>query len=269
MRHVATLRLPLLLLFLICLFPTAQLEAGESLDLLVFTRTEGFRHSSIEDGVTMLMAIAAEEGATLERTEETDVFTPASLAAYDVVIWLSTTGDVLDPDEQAAFEGFIQSGGGWIGIHAAADCEYSWPWYGELLGNGAWFNSHPQIQVATLVLEDPSHPGAGLFDATNSFEDEWYNFQANPRPVVDVVMTLDESSYDPGSGAMGDDHPIVWAHKFDGGRAFYSALGHRSETFSDPKFKEQIRGAVLWASDVPTFTDGFETGDTSAWTTRP
>ncbi len=264
--HTATIRLTLLLVTLAASHPAASLYAGESLDLLVFSRTEGFRHPSIEDGVAMLTAIAAEEGATLERTEETDLFTPASLATYDAVIWLSTTGDVLDPDEQTAFEGFIQAGGGWLGIHAAADCEYGWPWYGQLLGNGAWFDSHPPVQVAALLLEDPSHPGAGTFGAMTSFEDEWYNFQANPRAVVDVVMTLDEGSYDPGAGAMGKDHPIVWAHEFDGGRAFYSALGHRSETFADPRFKEQIRGAVLWVAGVLLFTDGFESGDTSAWT---
>lgn len=266
---VVAMRLALALLTLCLLLPAGPLQAGESLSLLVFTRTEGFRHDSIEDGVAMLRQIASEEGATLERTEETDLFTPASLANYDVVIWLSTTGDVLDADEQAAFEGFIQGGGGWLGIHAAADCEYDWPWYGQLLGNGAWFRSHPPIQVATLEVEDPFHPGAGTFETTTSFEDEWYNFRANPRPVVNVVMTLDETSYDPGKGAMGDDHPIAWAHPFDGGRAFYTALGHRPQTFADPRFKEKIRGALRWVSETFLFTDGFESGDAGAWTTEP
>jgi type 1 glutamine amidotransferase len=260
-----TIQPALFLLTLALPHPSGPAIAGEPLNLLVFTRTEGFRHASIEDGVAMLEAIAAEEGATLVRTEETDLFTPASLASYDVVIWLSTSGDVLDPDEQTAFEGFIQAGGGWVGIHSAADTEYGWPWYGELLGNGAWFDSHPPIQVATLVLEDPSHPGAGLFGATTSFEDEWYNFQANPREDVHVIMTLDESSYDPGDGAMGDDHPAVWAQEYDGGRAFYTVLGHRSQTYSDPRFKEQIRRAVLWAAGVLLFADGFDSGDTTSW----
>ena len=260
-----TTRLLSLLLVLATLLPTAPRLAGEPLRLLVFSRTEGFRHPSIPDGIAMLTAIADEEGATLVATEETDVFTPMTLATFDVVIFLSTTGDVLDPDEQAAFEGFIQAGGGWVGIHAAADCEYGWPWYGALLGNGAWFDSHPPIQTATLELELPGHPGAGLFDLTTSFQDEWYNFRANPRPVVDVVMTLDESSYDPGGGAMGDDHPIAWAHEFDGGRAFYTALGHRTQTFADNRFQEKIRGAVLWAAGVLLFADGFESGDTRAW----
>ena len=244
---------------------TVPISAGETLSVLIFTRTEGFAHASIPDGVAMIEDIGLEEGHTVEVTEETTLFTPASLTLYDVVVWLSTTGDVLDTPEQDAFEGFIQAGGGYVGIHAAADCEYDWPWYGELLGNGAWFLSHPAIQTATLELENPGHPGAGFSLAETPFEDEWYNFQANPRPVVDVVMTLDETSYDPGAGAMGADHPIVWAHNFAGGRVFYTALGHRSETYNDPRFKEQIRGAIGWAAGAPVFADGFESGDTTAW----
>ncbi len=254
-----------LLTVLVTIWFTGPLPAGELLDILVFTRAEGFVHPSITDGVTMITDIAMEEGATLDVTDQTDGFTPASLADYDVVVWLSTTGDVLDTAEQTAFEDFIQAGGGYLGIHAAADCEYGWPWYGELLGNGAWFNVHPAIQTATLLLESPEHPGAGSFGAVESFQDEWYNFRANPRPAVEVVMTIDETSYDPGTGAMGDDHPIVWAHDFDGGRAFYTALGHRPATYQDNRFKEQIRGALRWAAGARIFSDGFETGTTERW----
>lgn len=240
--------------------------SAEPLSVLVFTRAEGFVHPSIADGVAMLTEIGEQEGLSIDVTAQTDVFTPAALALYDVVVWLSTTGDVLDAPEEAAFEGFIQAGGGYVGIHAAADCEYGWPWYGDLLGNGAWFDSHPAIQTATLVVEDPAHPGAGLFAAVTSLEEEWYNFRANPRVAVGVVMTLDESSYDPGAGAMGADHPIVWAHEFDGGRAFYTALGHRPQTYQDVRFRDQIRGAILWAAGSLLFADGFESGDTEAWT---
>ncbi len=177
-------------------------------------------------------------------TDQTDEFTSEGLAAYDVVVWLSTTGDVLDDPEQEAFEEFIRGGGGYIGIHAAADCEYDWPWYGELLGNGAWFNSHPSIQEARLETEIDI---AGWGDET-FFTEEWYNFRENPRPVVRVLQTLDETSYDPGSGAMGDDHPITWAHLFEGGRVFYTGLGHRSETYDDPRFRDQLLAAVRWTS---------------------
>lgn len=247
------------------LLGTAGSLVSEPLSVLVFIRAEGFVHPSIADGVSMLTDIGLEEGYTIDVTAETAVFTTASLALYDVVVWLSTTGDVLDAPEQAAFEGFVQAGGGYVGIHAAADCEYDWLWYGELLGQGAWFDSHPPIQTATLLLENPAHPGAGLFESTTSFSDEWYNFRVNPRTVVDVVLALDEASYDPGAGAMGDDHPIAWAHEFDGGRAFYTGLGHRPETYQDIRFKTQIRGAIRWAGGVVIFADGFESGGAGAW----
>jgi len=232
------------LFFAFLVLATSSIAAPIS--VLVFTRTEGFSHSSISDGVDMLNEIAATEGYTITETDQTDLFTTEGLDDFDVVVWLSTTGDVLDNDEQDAFEAFIQGGGGYVGIHAAADCEYGWPWYGDLLGGGAWFNSHPSIQEARLVLEDATHPITGTWEAETIFEDEWYNFQNNPRDFVDVIQTLDESSYDPGSGAMGDDHPIAWSHLFDGGRVFYTALGHRSETYEDSRFRDQIRDAIEW-----------------------
>lgn len=213
----------------------------------------------------MFEQFAIEEGWIVDRTEATTAFVPATLALYDTTVWLSTTGDVLDAPEQAAFEDYIGTGGGYVGIHAAADCEYSWPWYGELLGNGAWFLSHPAIQAATLDLEDPGHPGAGHFGAETTFTEEWYNFQANPRPAADVIMTIDETSYEPGPGAMGDDHPIVWAHRVGAGRAFYTVLGHSPATYTDPRFEEQVRRAVLWSAGVLIFEGDFESGASGAW----
>lgn len=237
--------------------------------VLVFTRAQGFVHGSIDDGVAMIETLGTENGFVVDETDQADVFTAGGLAPYDVVVWLSTTGDVLDAGQQAAFEAYLQAGGGYVGIHAAADCEYDWPWYGILLGDGAWFLSHPQIQTATLQLEAPDHPAAGFTAAETPFEDEWYNFRANPRPAVEVIMTLDESSYNPGSGAMGDDHPIVWAQEIGLGRAFYTGLGHRSETYADLRFRAQILGAIRWAGQPvgTVFADGFATGDTSAWST--
>lgn len=254
------------LVWSVCLFSAAPPPAeADPLRILLFTRTEGFRHASIDDGVGMIEQIALDEGWIVDRTEETTAFEPATLALYDAAVWLSTTGDVLDPPEQAAFEDYISTGGGYVGIHAAADCEYSWPWYGDLLGNGAWFRSHPAIQPATLHLEDPGHPGAGHFDLETSFTDEWYNFRANPRPAVGVIMTIDEASYDPGMGGMGEDHPIVWAHQVGAGRAFYTVLGHLPATYADVRFEEQIRRAILWSAGVLIFEGDFETGGLSAW----
>jgi type 1 glutamine amidotransferase len=218
--------------------------------ILLFTKAAGFQHASITDGVTMISELAAEEGLQLVVTDDAGDFSAANLATYQAVISLSTTGDLFTGAQQAAFRAFIQGGGGWVGIHAAADAEYSWPWYGDLLGNDAWFDSHPPIQEASLSVEDYSHPGSGTFPPVATFLEEWYNFRVNPRPVVEVILTVDEASYDPGDGAMGDDHPIAWWHEFDGGRAFYTALGHRPETYQNTFFREQIRGAMLWAAGL-------------------
>lgn len=233
--------------------------------VLLFTETDGFVHPSIADGIAAISELAAEEGLALDLAADSSGFTEANLALYDTVVWLSTTGDVLDATEQTAFEGFVQAGGGWVGIHAAADCEYDWPWYGGLLGNGAWFDSHPAVQEAILDLDGVGEPGAGSFPASRSMTEEWYNFQANPRPVAAIVLTVDESTYDPGSGAMGPDHPIAWHHLWDGGRAFYTALGHRPETWTDPDFRSQVRAAIQWTAGALLFEDGFESGSAAGW----
>ncbi len=170
-----------------------------ALAVLVFIRTEGFEHPSIADGVAMIEDLGAAHGFTVETTDDNTQIDAATLEGFGVVVWLNTTGDVLDPPQEAAFERWVEGGGGWVGIHAAADCEYQWPWYGELLGNGAWFESHPAIQDAELAVDDFTHPSAGPWPAAFAFTEEWYNFAANPRPAVDgVVLTIDESTYDPG-----------------------------------------------------------------------
>ena len=242
-----TIRIGTLLLALSCALPA---PASDALNLLVFTRTEGWVHDSIPDGIRMMEAIAEQEGWTVTDTDDPSHFTPDQLADYDVIVFLSTTGDVLDAPHQAALEGYIQGGGGWLGIHSAANTEEDWAWFGGLLGGGAWFISHPEIQEARVVVEKPDHPATGFPPPDFRYVDEWYNFMGNPRGAVDVLLTLDETSYDPGGNAIGDDHPIAWAHSFDGGRSVYTALGHRSETFADPAFRSHIRGAVVWAAGV-------------------
>ena len=225
--------------------------AGTSpFSVLVFSKTSGFRHSSISDGIALIQSLGAANNFSVATTEDANAFTPANLSQYAVVVWLSTTGDVLDATQQAVFEAYIQQGGAWVGIHAATDCEYDWPWYGQLIGNDAWFRSHPSIQDATLVVDDASHISTQNLPASFTFNDEWYNFRENPRPAVNVLLTIDESSYNPGANAMGADHPMSWHHEFDGGRAWYTALGHRSETFADARFQSHLLGGILWAANA-------------------
>lgn len=224
----------------------AQVPSLQS--VLVFTRTAGYPHDSIPAGIQAIFTLGNDNGFSVQQTDSPADFNDGNLVGFDVVVFLNTTEDVLDEAGQAAFERYIQGGGGWVGVHAAADTEYDWPWFGGLLGGNAWFEAHPQIQQATLLVEEPGH--ASTEHLTNPFQltDEWYNFRQNPRASVSVLLTLDESSYDVGAGAMGTDHPIAWYHEYDGGRAWYTGLGHRIELYSDPLFTQHLLGGIEWAS---------------------
>lgn len=211
--------------------------------VLVFSRTQGFRHDSIADGIAMFEALAQERGFEVTFTEDGAAFSDDNLAGYAVVVWLSTTGDVLSSEQELAFERYMRNGGGYVGIHAASDTEYEWPFYGRLVG--AYFRSHPSIQDAGVRIEDNAHPATAHLDATWMRRDEWYNFRENPRDQVTVLLALDEATY--GGGDMGD-HPIAWSHENEGGRAFYTALGHTSESYEEPAFRDHIAGAVTWAA---------------------
>jgi type 1 glutamine amidotransferase len=213
--------------------------------VLVFSRTLGFRHDSIEPGIAAIRSLGAANGFEVDATEDAGQFTTANLSRYKAVVFLSTTGDVLNAEQQAAFMAYIRSGGGFVGIHAAADTEHGWPWYGDLLG--AYFASHPAPAPARIRVENRDHPSTRtLPDPWNRF-DEWYDFQLNPRGRgVTVLLTLDETSY-PG-GQMGNDHPIAWYHEYDGGRAWYTAGGHTDASFSEPAFLEHLLGGIRYAA---------------------
>ncbi|MCI5055540.1 MAG: ThuA domain-containing protein [Flavobacteriales bacterium] len=215
-------------------------------EALIFTKTVGFQHSSIPDGIAMISDLSLSHGFTVTQTDNADYFHPDSLMKFDVVIWLSTTGDVLDSAQQTAFRNYIETGGSFIGIHAAADCEYNWPWYEELVGR--WFSNHPAIQPAILDVHDGhTHPSSQPLPSSWSRTDEWYNFQTPFPDSLEVVLTVDESTYN--GGDMGAFHPISWYHENLGGRSFYTAMGHTSNSYTnDTLFKAHILGALLWAA---------------------
>ncbi|WP_435735283.1 ThuA domain-containing protein [Cellulosimicrobium sp. PMB13] len=219
----------------------AEEEAGR---LLVFSKTAAFRHGSIPQGIAAVQAIGDEHGITVDTTEDAAAFTPENLATYDAVVFMSTTGDVLDDGQQAAFEEYIRGGGGYVGVHAASDTEYTWPWYGELVG--AYFSGHPAVQPAGIHVEDRTHPSTSHLPQRWERTDEWYNFGDNPRGDVHVLMTLDETSYQ--GGGMGADHPVAWCQYHEGGRSWYTGLGHTPESFVEPAFVEHLTGGVLWAT---------------------
>lgn len=226
--------------------PQEHLKDGEPFRVLVFSRTAGFRHDSIPDGVQAIRQLGEQHGFHVEHTEDSSHFTDENLKNYAVVVFLSTTGDVLNDEQERAFERFIQQGHGYVGIHAAADTEYDWPWYGQLVG--AYFKGHPAIQPATIQVADPAHPSTRGLDRFWKRTDEWYTYRANPRGSVHVLMTLDERTYQ--GGGMGADHPIAWCHEFDGGRAWYTGLGHTRESYREREFLDHILGGIRWAAGV-------------------
>ncbi|MFP4229102.1 MAG: ThuA domain-containing protein [Salinivenus sp.] len=217
--------------------------ALEGASVLVFSKTNGYRHASIPDGHQALQELGAEHGFDVESTEDSTVFRPERLSDYDAVVFLNTSGDFLGPDGQAAFRDYIQEGGAYVGIHSASAGEYDWDWYGRLVG--AVFDEHPEIQEATVRVEDSTHVSTHMLPTEWVREDEWYNFRSNPRDSVEVLLTLDESTYE--GGTMGEDHPIAWYHTFEGGRAWYTALGHTKASYEDPLFRQHVMGGLRWA----------------------
>jgi type 1 glutamine amidotransferase len=214
--------------------------------VLVFSKTSAFRHDSIPQGIAAIKALGAENGFAVDSSEDAARFTVAELARYKVVVFLCTTGDILDTDQKAAFERYIRSGGGFVGIHSASDTEYQWAWYGRLVG--AYFASHPQIQRATVRVEDLGHASTEGLPAAWQRTDEWYNFRNNPRGNAHVLATLDEATYS--GGKMGADHPIAWCQEINGGRSWYTAMGHTSESYAEPLFRLHLLGGIESAAGV-------------------
>ncbi len=223
--------------------------AAPAFNALVFSRTTGFRHDSIPDGVAAIQKLGRDHNFSVAATEDDALFTDDNLAKYDVVVFLSTTGDPLGTQqEKDAFQRYVQNGGGFVGIHAAADSGFTWPWYGGLVG--AYFRSHPAIQRARVKVEDPAHPSMRALPRRWTRTDEWYNYRSNPRGTVHVLATLDERSYDVGDDGMGPDHPITWCQDYDGGRSWYTGLGHTKESYTEPEFLKTLLGGLRTAAGV-------------------
>ncbi|MFJ6573460.1 ThuA domain-containing protein [Streptomyces sp. NPDC091292] len=212
--------------------------------ILVFSKTAGFRHDAIPTGVQALKEIGKANDITVDATEEAKQFTSSNLARYDGVVFLSTTGDVLNADQEKAFENYIASGGGFMGVHAAADTEYDWPYYGKLVG--AYFDSHPQIQQATVRVPEHDHPATK--DLSDAWErtDEWYNYRTNPRDNARILATLDETTYQ--GGSMKGDHPISWCQSYGGGRSFYTGLGHTKESYGEAALRSHLLGGLKYVT---------------------
>lgn len=220
-------------------------ETEKQYRILVFSKTSAFRHESIPAGVAAIRALGDAHGFGVDATENADAFEETNLARYAVVVFLSTSGTVLDAAQRGALQAYIGGGKGYVGIHGAADTEYDWPFYGELVG--AYFLQHPRIQPARVVVEDRSHVATAHLGPDWTRTDEWYSFRTNPRPSVRVLASLDESSYT--GGGMGD-HPITWCREVAGGRSFYTAFGHTVESYGDDDVRALLHGGIRWAAGL-------------------
>jgi cytochrome c len=218
--------------------------------LLVFSRTQGYRHQSIGTAKRALTKLGKENGFAVDTTENAEFFTENTLKKYNAVIFLHTTGNVLNAVQEREFERYIQAGGNYVGIHAAADCEYDWKWYGRLAGG--YFKSHPAIQEAIVRIRNKNNPATRRLPDAWKRTDEWYNFK-DINPDVTVLATLDESSYK--GGENGENHPVAWVHEFDGGRAFYTAFGHTDESWTEPEFLQHLLGGIRYAVGKSKETD--------------
>jgi len=222
------------LIFLFCFLIFSSCSKKEK-RVLIFSKTVEFRHNSIEAGVASLKEFIESKNIQVDTTENAAYFVEDSLKHYSSVIFLNTTGNVLDNIQQADFERYIQAGGGFVGIHAATDTEYNWQWYNKLVG--AYFDGHPAIQDANLDILKKEDPCCQHLPESWSLNEEWYNFKS-VNPDIEVLVEIDESSYE--GGTNGEKHPMVWKPEYDGGRSFYTAIGHKEETFSDSFFLQQV-----------------------------
>lgn len=210
--------------------------------VLVFSKTSGFHHNSIPDGIAAISKIGKEQGFAVDTTTDSSFFRNDVLKKYAAVIFLNTTGNVLGSEQEKAFRDYIRKGGGYVGVHAASDTEYGWEWYGKL--TGAYFSNHPKPQTATLNIVNANHLATRNLPSKWMRMDEWYNFK-NLSQEINVLLTIDETSYK--GGKNGAFHPMAWCHEFEGGRAFYTALGHTSESYTEPLFLDHLTGGILYA----------------------
>lgn len=231
---------------------TGVLHAAQ-FNVLLFTKTDGWHHKAINESVTAFKQMSKKYHFDYQWHEDPSRFNDENLQQFDLIVFLLTTGDVLNEEQQKSMERFIQSGKGFVGIHSASDTEYNWPWYTQLVGRS--FIIHPVIQTGKITVLKPDFPGLELMPKKFFWTDEWYEFGKEKAKNLKYLLSVDEKTYTPtadwgtvkGTG-MGDFHPIAWYHKFDGGRSFYTALGHIGVSYQDPLFQAHLYGGMYWAA---------------------
>ncbi len=223
------------------------------LNILVFSKTNGYRHEVTPTAVKTLMELGENNHWNLTFTEDAGLFTRSFLKRFDVIIFLMTINNILDVKQKKAFQHFIRSKKGFVAIHSGTVTEMEWPWYEQLIGTT--FTGHPPVQQARLIIENKSHPSTDFFPGEEwLITDEWYSFKSNPRQQVHVLISIDENSYEvdnnewfPGIYQRMGDHPVVWYHEYEGSRIFQTALGHTPEIYQNDLFRAHLTGAINWA----------------------
>jgi type 1 glutamine amidotransferase len=230
-----------------------SLSAQKQFNVLLVTTTRGWHHESVHYGVVAMEQLAIKHNFALTLFEDPSSFTDKNLEQYQVVLFLNTTGDIFDSAQQKVMERFIRSGKGFVGIHSASDTEYDWDWYTKLVGR--MFRIHPVIQTARLKVLDGTFPGLNGYANGKLWTDEWYEFGPEKTPGLNYILGVDETSYnakvqwgDKKGEGMGALHPLSWYHNYDGGRSFYTALGHLPAIYSDPVFLDHVFAGIRWAA---------------------
>ncbi len=233
-------RIPFLGFFALAMAISSYGQSADTSDaIIIFTKTVEYRHESIPAGVQALEELADDHQVATLHTEDANYFHADSLSRFDAIIFLNTTGDILNDEQQSAFKNFVENGGGFVGIHAATDTEYDWLWYGEMIGG--YFDGHPEIQQATVRIVDDNHTSTASLPEEWVRKDEWYNYR-DLNPDINVLLNLDESTYE--GGQHGKDHPIAWYHNYGDARIFYTGGGHMAENFREELFREHLWGGV-------------------------
>ncbi len=232
----------LLICFTAAVSFTVNHPGQEKNKILIFSKTNGYRHESIETGIAAIKKLGAANNFDVDATEDSSYLSDANFKKYKAVVFLSTTGTVLGKPEELALQNYIHNGGGFVGVHAATDCEYDFAWYDKMIG--ANFLSHPAQQKAKLVVVDNTHASTKHLPATWVRKDEWYNFK-NMNPDVKVLIKIDETSYT--GGKNGDNHPMAWYQDFEGGRVFYTELGHTIESYKEAFYLQHLLGGIQYA----------------------
>jgi type 1 glutamine amidotransferase len=245
-------------LFAACLVIQVSLSLGavaqqKQFKALVVTTTNGWHHESLHAGFLAIKELGIKNFFDVTLFENPGGFNDRYVEQFQVIIFLNTTGNIFDTAQQKVMERFIKSGKGYVGIHSASDTEYDWEWYTKLVGR--MFNIHPAVQTARLKILDNKFPGLQGFENGKLWTDEWYDFSPEKIQGLNYVLAVDESSYNPKvqwgqkkSDGMGQLHPLAWYHEYDGGRSFYTALGHLPTNFSEPAFLNHLYAGIFWAA---------------------